>query len=145
MVSIEGGQHKRPVTPIPRRLQLFRLGSVHLFFFACAFARSSALLLSSSPTLFLLTPSSPFHRLLSLLPYALLRPSSTSSSPLSTFVVLRFTPSRHAWYIKIDRRYRDKRGWNDFGSGFTVKAWRGVSRLRRNHLGPATLRTFDRT
>lgn len=47
MASIEGGQHKRPATPIPCRLQLFRLGSVHLFFFACAFARSSALLLSS--------------------------------------------------------------------------------------------------
>lgn len=46
MASIEGGQHKRPATPIPRRLQLFRLGSVHLFFFACAFARSSALLCS---------------------------------------------------------------------------------------------------
>lgn len=44
MASIEGGQHKRPATPIPRRLQLFRLGSVHLFFFA--FARSSALLCS---------------------------------------------------------------------------------------------------
>lgn len=47
MASIEGGQHKRPATPIPCRLQLFRLGSVHLFFFACAFARSSALPLSS--------------------------------------------------------------------------------------------------
>lgn len=73
VASIEGGQHKRPATPIPRRLQLFRLGSVHLFFFACAFARSSALPLSSCcPPL-----SSPLHPLSC---HSFSSPSSISSS-----------------------------------------------------------------
>lgn len=55
MASVEGGQHKRPATPIPRRLQLFRLGSVHLFFFACAFC-----MLLCPYTLLALSPSLAF-------------------------------------------------------------------------------------
>lgn len=60
MASVEGGQHKRPATPIPRRLQLFRLGSVHLFFFACAFCTllCPSTLPASAPSL---TPSTPYR------------------------------------------------------------------------------------
>lgn len=86
MASIEGGQHKRPATPIPRRLQLFRLGSVHLFFFTCAFARSSSLLCSLLSLSSLHPPITPYS----------ITPFSSSSIPSlveSCGLVLEFFPS----------------------------------------------------